>query len=217
MKRCAMKAILKVTENNTYVKSFIFYSFGDARRFLNFVNIYYNESGCGNGYDAYWPNYLHIPYSRFLPFIRGIYIYSRPRPYLLSVNDVKKNKIRLDFIQSMLYHILQVRFAANEPDFENFKWSIEDTKEGIKFNHEDFPPQVRPQVGDMYRIPRSCLGHIPDILEYSEGRVIEDLDDIFKVIPCQCLSNVGLKGPQKIFYIEAERVIKINDWLNRYK
>ena len=205
-----MKAKLKVLENNTRIKEFIFRSSSDATRFLKFANIYLDESGCGNGYSAYWPYCFYVPGSRFLPFSSGIYIESKPWPCLFSRKS-DGNKLNMDFVQSMLLRVLQVRSITNEPSQVSFKWKLENKDDGIVFELDNFPAVQRPQVGDMYRIPRRCLDKNFEALRYSEGRVLRDNGYILEVLPCRFKSADDPEA--KIFSIEAERTIKINDWL----
>lgn len=187
---------LKVLENNTEIRSFKFRSLDDARNFRSFARIYMDETGGANGYSAYWP-------SDNFTFWPG------PRPCLPPI-FLESNRMNVGFVRSMLYHILQVRFTTNHPNFEGFVWRLEHTRLGIKFQIEDLPPTTRPEVGDMYRIPRKYYDSDLKVLKYDEGRVVEDLGSRFKVIPSH-LDGDKNREP-KFFEIDACLVIKINDW-----
>ncbi len=208
-----MKVRLKILENNK-LKSFIFHSLADARRFLDFVNIYYNESGAGNGHSAYWPNYFYIPCSRFLPFTEGLFIPFCPLPCLATTIDTEKNMLISKMITQMLFSILKVRLAENNPDLLVSGYPVVNTKQGIEFDVGYLPPREQPQVGDMYRIPRDRFGGDPNVLKYSEGRIIKikDFGATFKVLPCQ-FERPKCEEP-KYFEIKSSQAIKINDWIN---
>lgn len=212
-----MKWRLKVVEDMSKVKSLVFCSFADAKRFLDFINVYMDETGCGNGYSAYWPNRIYILGSRFLPFTEGVIIDSKPMPYLFTINP-EKNVIWANIFQQMLYAVLQIRFVGEKNIGSKVSevitlHGVDYTTKGIKFTFDvnDLPPCQRPTVGDMYRIPRNRLGNDPNILEYSEGRVVEDHDKTLKVI--SCFDESHKKANPRIFEIDAIRAIKINDWL----
>lgn len=191
---------LRVVEDAETLRCLKFASEEDAQRFVAFVETYFNESGCGNGYGAYWPD--------LLPGKPQI-----AKSWIGIAFSFLWNRIDESLIDSMLYHILMVRLADNYPDTSKFAWDLEYTIFGIKFNMPDFPPTQRPKVGDMYRIPRSQFGDDDEVFGYKEGRVIEEVGDKLKVIPW---SEINTKG-YKPFEIEASRAIKINNWPQKYK
>jgi hypothetical protein len=203
-----MKTSLKVIENEETVRLLIFRSLKDAKSFLEFTSIYYDESGCGNGYSAYRPSGFVIP----IPFTnRAIAIPSIPLICFTRI-DRRKNVLDLNFVRGMLYQILRVRFSVNEPDIDGFHLIVENTQSGIKFELEKLPEPCRPKVGEMYRIPRSkFFGDFPDVLDYSEGRVLEDLGDTLRVI--SSTEEYHRTAKPKTFLIKADRAIRINDSL----
>ena len=169
----------------------------DAERFTEFVKVYVDDSGAGNGYGAYWVWLDANPYWR--PFIVA-----------KSINEINP-----DFVSSMLHSIVCARTASsNSP---TIKWSWEKTDGGIIFEMEELPARQRPAVGDMYRIPRSKMSaDYYDELGYSEGRVLAEKDDIFTLRACHNEEPSTGKwcGEEVVHTISADRVMKINDWLS---
>ena len=212
-----MKHRLKVVEDNTRVKTLVFRSYADAKRFLDFVHVYMDETGCGNGYSAYWPNRIYIPGSRFLPFTEGITVGSRPLPYPFAINK-KENVIRPDIFRRMLYCVVAVRFVGEKniaSKVIEYLHGVDYTTRGIRFTFDvnDLPPCQRPAVGDMYRIPRSRLGNDPNVLKYSEGRVVGVSECGGKLRVVSCFDFDEFHKAAEIFEIDAAQAIKINDWL----
>lgn len=175
----------------------------DVARFVDFINVYVDDSGAGNGYGSYWM-FMAKPYWR---------------PYKLRDSTTKLDP---EIISRMFASILRARLAINDTSQTSqtllqwlWTWSIVD--KGIIFRMEPLPPRQRPTVGDMYRIPRSQL--LPDGSDfvYSEGRVLTEKDGILTVRPCQDEDSATgeWRDDKKITYaVEVHRTMKINDWLS---
>jgi len=190
---------LRVSEDCAKIKTLKFASERDLRNFDSFVHIYFDETGCGNGYSAYWP-------------LRAIGMDDdKPRKCLPIVLFKKSQLIRF-FVEDMIFMILQVRHAQNDPEMLDICEYLEQTRMGIKFDLGYLPPRKWPEVGDMYRIPRSSFGNDPNVLEYKEGRVVENLGLKLRVVPSYLDGDT--RRPPKFFEIEKSRVIKINDYIS---
>lgn len=202
----------------------VFRSYTDAKKFSEFIKVYMDETGSGNGYGAYWPHRFYIPGSRLLPFTNGIYLDSEPIP-IFSADEREAGKINTDFIRDMACAILLVRFPggcseALKKFAKRISDSVKQTDKGIIFLLDvgDLPSSQRPEVGDMYRIPRSRMNLNDEKLAFfSEGKVVEDLGEKLKVVSCFSFSGLRKGEKPEVGEIEVWRAIKINDWFSRYK
>ena len=185
-----MYAILNVLKDGRPTK-LCFANKKSAESFLLLVNTYEDDSGAGNGYSAYWPDYIK---RNVLPS------FFRPRG---SVTE-----LYIGLIEAMLWSIYMARAGVPPKELKE-TFSAAYTGKGIVFSLKELPPRIRPTAGDMYRIPRSLsedgLG--------SEGKVIEDNGDNLKVIPCWFWKRDGFRSDVKILVIKASQTMKIHDWL----
>jgi len=183
-------AILHVLKDMKPVK-LCFVDKKSAESFLVLVNTYEDDSGAGNGYSAYWPNYDKRKIS--LSFWQ-------PNKSVMEINS--------EFVEHMLRSIY-LAHAVNVPEEMKEEFSITHTNKGIVFSMEELPPRIRPTVGDMYRIPKS--------LSFDggggEGRVIEDEGHALRVIPCWYWGNKGFRSDFEILKIHESQAMKIHDWL----
>lgn len=188
-----MYAIMKVGYNMKMVE-LCFCSVEDARKFKNFVDIYVDDSGTGNGYGAYWMLDIKIK-RRF-----GI-----PKNATSHLNE--------DFISHMLFKILSARRAEKHPeiDISCFGWKL---KGAIKFSMGKIPPRLTPKKGDMYRIPRS-LG-ADDMLEKAEGVIIEECGDFFRTIAWYDHVGGKAKPNARIHEVKSSQAMKIYNYLKDY-
>lgn len=116
-----MFAILEALENANKV-TLCFATKADAERFKEFANTYMEESGAGNGYDAYW-----VMFDAQIVQVDVI-----PHGSITELNT--------DLVDRMLDDIITARKA-----------SADSTSEGIVFDDPRLPPQKRPSSGDMFR------------------------------------------------------------------
>lgn len=181
-----------------------FASKNDAVNFADFVKVYVDDSGVGNGYDAYWLNLDAKPYWR---------------PYMLSRSG---NELDPEIITKMICRILIARLATDDKSrffdaFASFRWSWGQKARGIVFQMDPLPPRQRPTVGDMYRIPRSKLQPSGSDVIYSEGRVLDDFGEMLLVRACQDedpSTGEWRNGKVMIYHVAARRTMKIHDWLS---
>ncbi|MCK9352517.1 MAG: hypothetical protein M0P76_07105 [Candidatus Pacebacteria bacterium] len=161
-----------------------------AKSFLMLVNTYEDDSGAGNGYSAYWPNYDK----------RKIWLSWKPDNSVMEIDS--------EFVEHMLCRIY-LAHSADFPEEMKEKFSVTHTNKGIVFSMEKLPPRIRPTVGDMYRIPRSLsfdgMG--------SEGKVIEDKGHTLSVVPCWYWGREGFRSDFEVLKIDESQVMKIHDWL----
>ena len=175
-----------------------FFDLESAREFRDFVFVYMDETGAEDGSGAYW-----------LTKDRKIKIY--PFAFLLP----KKTFAFLCGIalEHMLNEILKVRMATNNPLCAiraNFYIHKKRGSSCILFSlSRKLPAQQIPQVGDMYRVPKS-REYMVSNKEEREGRVIgKYCFNVLKVID----AKDELKRRRKIRRIPRQSVIKINDWM----
>ena len=162
-----------------------------AENFLTLVNTYEDDSGAGNGYSAYWPNYdKRKIQSRFW----------RPPESVAKLDTV--------MVKEMLWSIYSARAAASPEDMEK-KFFISCTCLAIAFSLEELPPRIRPTAGDMYRVPRSLSTDGTG----SEGRVIEDIGGLLRVVPCWYWGREGFRHDVKTLYVKTSSAMKTYDWL----
>ncbi|MCX6745241.1 MAG: hypothetical protein NTX82_07010 [Candidatus Parcubacteria bacterium] len=115
-----MFAILDCIENGQK-KKLCFASIEDAQRFKAFVNTYMEESGAGNGYNAYW--------------------------VMFDTKIVEVSEIMDDFCtilnNDLIVHMLQAVIHSRTAGVGN--------SQGIIFNISELPPRQRPAKDDMFR------------------------------------------------------------------
>lgn len=181
-----MYRVVEALVDGEYAK-LCFVSKESANAFRKFVKIYMDDSGAGNGYEAYW-----------------IYWETKTKikPYIPRNAVVKLNR---QLIDSMIYSILEARTAKNRPDI-TVSYTTLTEKGAICFNIDEFPPRLRPTTGDMFRVPRSFVDFCRS--KYTEGRVVQDNGLTLEVIDC---FDFNKKDP-KIDIIETQYAMKINDW-----
>ncbi len=162
-----------------------------AASFKELVDTYEDESGAGNGYTAYWPDY-------------------EKRKILPSIFRASQWVTELDaeMVARMLWSLFKAR-AADTTQGMRGEFSIGISNGAILFSIGKLPPRIRPTVGDMYRVPRS----LSEDGRGSEGRVIEDNGDTLKVIPCWYWGREGFRHDVEIEEVEASRAMKTYDWL----
>jgi hypothetical protein len=183
-----MYAILNVLENGVE-KTLCFATKEDAESFKQFVNIYMEESGAGNGYETYW-------------------VFANEE--IIQVNKLSRNfstAVNSRLLNSMLKDILFARTADYEHQPEIGVYSTHGNTP-IQFKlTDDLPPRQRPKAGDMFRTLWSYKG------KYMEGRVLEDRGSNLVVINSIDEEEDGSpkKGSKK-YTIRAKDVMKINDW-----
>lgn len=162
-----------------------------AASFSTLVNIYEDDSGAGNGYSAYWPDYGNEKISLRL---------WKPRR---SVSEIDPELVR-----SMLHSIYLSR-NVDIPDDLSERISIGTEGQGILFSMNALPPRMQPAVGDMYRIPRSLskdgMG--------GEGKVIDERRDSLVVIPSHYWEKDGFRNDVTTSEIPKKSAIVIHDWL----
>jgi hypothetical protein len=192
-KEAVMYAIMQVKYNMKLI-NLCFCSVEDAKRFKNFVDIYIDDTGAGNGYGAYWMFDIKI----------------KRRPWLSKSAITCLNE---DFIKNMLFRILSVRRAEKHPemDISCFGWKL---KGAIKFSMGKIPPRLTPKKGDMYRIPRSLGGE--NMLEKAEGVIIEECGEIFRTIAWYDYASGKAKPNAKIHEVKSNQVMKIYNYLKDY-
>ncbi len=175
-----------------------FFDLKSAREFRDFVFVYMDETGAKDGSGAYW-----------LTEDRKIKIY----PFSLLFPKKTFAFLCGIALEHMLNEILKVRMATNNPACTirtNFYTHKKRGNSCILFSlSEKLPAQQIPQVGDMYRVPKS-RGHMVSNEEEREGRVVgKSCFNLLKVIDVKD----ELKRRCKIRYIPRQSVIKINDWV----
>ena len=170
----------------------------DAQAFCLFAQTYYDDSGAGNGYGAYWVDLKRKPHWR--PFV--------------PANAITELDVRL--VGGMLWSILSARLATEKPEPIAYACGVKDGC--ITFSVDQLPPRQKPSVGDMYRIPRSMMRADHAELEWAEGRVVSENEQagLFTVRSIHHENPDGtLKKdrPMMLFAIQSSRVMKIHDWM----
>ncbi len=185
-----MYAIVSVLKNMRPI-TLCFSDQKSAEDFLTLVNVYEDDSGAGNGYSAYWPDYRK----------RGVLL-KRFRPFR-AVKELDG-----EMVDDMLRHIYRARAVSFLGDMKAL-FSIKRARRAIAFSLRELPPRLHPTTGDMYRIPRSLS---PEGLG-GEGKVIEDNGDTLKVIPSHYWLREGFRYDVEVLEVKASEVMKTHDWL----
>lgn len=172
-----------------------FATFGSALRFVRFCNLYYNESGAGNGYGAYWGARLGIP---FLPIAR------------------MQETLDDECLSYTAQRIASVRPVQDVKKYFQWHRQKEGFFRGIVFSSEVFPPTTSPKRGDMYRIPRSHMSSDYRELAYSEGRVVSENGAFLQVRGAHddCELRRGKGQSYQLHTIPRNKVIWIPDWVD---
>ena len=132
--------ILNVLEDAHPVK-ICFSDRRSAEDFSLLINTYEDDSGAGNGYSAYWPDYKK---RKILPH------FWRPAESTAEID--------VGHVRWMLWSIYAAH-AAELPGDADDLFSVATAGDALAFSLKELPPRVRPVVGEMYRIPRSLSGH----------------------------------------------------------
>lgn len=187
-----MPAILKVLEN-AIKKTLCFASKEDAERFKSFTNIYMEESGAGNGYEAYWVMF---------------------NSKIVEVDDALDSydkRVKKSLLSSMMDSIVGTRTAGKDTSY--YPAITVGLNNGITFNIQELPDKQRPGAGDMFRTLFSQGAETK-----FEGRVIKDNGDTLEVIDWYSEDDEGNpKVDAETICIEASKVMKIDDWLTRHR
>lgn len=185
-----MYAILHVLKDARPIM-LCFFDRKSAESFKELVDTYEDESGAGNGYSAYWPNY-------------------KKREILPSVFRSSEWVTELDtnMVVRMLWSLFQAR-AADVTGGMRGEFSIGASNGAITFSMGKLPPRTRPTVGDMYRIPRS----LSEDGMSNDGKVIEDNGDTLKVIACWYWEREGFRHDVQIEEVKTSHTMKTHDWL----
>lgn len=186
----AMYAIVNVLKNMRPV-ALIFADEKGAESFLAFVNAYEDDSGAGNGYSAYWPNYgkREVLTRTFRPFGSA-------------------KELDPEMVEDMLRSVYRARAATFLGDMKTL-FSIERVRRAIAFSMRELPPRVRPTTGDMYRIPRSLSADGMG----GEGKVVEDSGVTLKVVPSHYWQREGFRYDVEVLEIEASQAMRTHDYL----
>lgn len=185
-----MFATVQVRKDDT-MQNLCFCDRESADRFVEFVKVYMNESGAGNGYGAYWI------------FDDAIGMYERPPA-------VAVKELESDRLYSMLGSILRARTAEDRPSL-----SVDlliGTRDGaISLMIGELPPVQRPTAGDMCRVIGEDLNEAERRL--GDARVVRDLGDTLEVVSSWDTERDGRVSPDaKYLVVRTKNVMKINDW-----
>lgn len=162
-----------------------------ADRFVEFVKVYMNESGAGNGYGAYWI------------FDDAVGMYERP-----SADAVKE--LESDRLHGMLDAILKARTAEDRPSL-SVDLLIGTRNGAIALEIGELPPAQRPTIGDMCRVIGKDLNEVERKL--GDGRVVRDLGDTLEVVSSWDTEHDGRVSPDATYLVvRTKNVMKINDW-----
>lgn len=185
-----MFATIEVRKDDS-LERLCFRSKEDTESFQEFVRIYMNETGAGNGYGAYWIFDLDI----------GLY----ERVPRRSVVELETERVR-----DMLRAILKARTATAEPDMAQVKLVTGSENGAIVFELGELPPRQRPAVGDMFLVVDSKATKEERLI--GEGRVLRDLGDELEVVKCCDETDSGtLKPDAKRVRVRTSVVMKVRD------
>ena len=121
---------------------------------------------------------------------------------VLEILDSFTTEINDNYIESMMESIIAERLAGLDQDYKTG---------GIIFSVSPLPPRQRPKAGDMFRTLISMGAE-----KKMEGRVLKDLGDTFEVIGYFDEGEDGKpKVDAKVITIDADKVMKIHDWLTK--
>lgn len=187
-----MYATIEALENGNR-KTLCFYSKKDARDFKSFTNTYMDDSGAGNGYNAYW------------------ILFDSEIIQCDKIPDNTTTSLRPNLIDRMLEGILIARTTKIEPDV-GVGVRIAKKEGTITFSIDELPFRKTPTKDDMFRLIKSQANE--DEIRVREGRVLEDLGDTLKVYSYSDEMHNGkpIEGAE-IIEVRTASVMKINDWL----
>ena len=184
-----------------------FISRSSMNAFRHLTTSYMDDSGAGNGYGAYW------------------IMFDEKHFHTHSILDDTEYLLDAKLVNQMLHSLLCARLAISNPKMISWNAEAKETNghgsaKGIDFKIDEIPPRLVPTVGDMYRIPRTKLTDNPLDGRFSEGRVLEEKDGVLTVRACwdeDSKTGEWKEGDRKTYTIEANRVMKINDWLASHR
>lgn len=152
-----------------------FKSMDDALRFRNFVHLFMDECGpMQHGFGVYWVD--------FDEKIDGC----------SQLPDHAVCRLDEELIVHMARSVLAGRLAIPCGKM-NVGYRIFEGPEGIGFTIDNFPPPVRPSLGDRFFTPLRMLK--PDDERWHQGVVVGEEGDQFKVVSYRDLTPDGRPKP----------------------
>lgn len=134
-----MFGLVKVLEDGSEI-DLLFIDKSDVEQFVKFVHTYMEESGAGNGCNAYW-HYHNDP--------------------IIGVDSkIGRGELRVDFIRNMAIAVCDARGArcpkwvdgVYKPPEYIPSYGVVDGTIVFNFDPKKLPPRITPKAGDMVRI-----------------------------------------------------------------
>jgi len=190
-----------VVENDKgTIESLLFVTPDDAQRFLDFCNLYKRESGVRSGRGAYNPLDNRVEETE-------------------GDSARFKRSIDTDLVEKMVKAIAIARSAGSvKPRLPQRSCGHHFGSGVIQFNIGEFIPQLRPEVGDMYRLVNDSLLTTEHQFAPREGRVIDVIGEDVLVRGCHHEDAEGNSQADAEFHmLPHAAVMKIADWLKAHR